>query len=217
MNEGSESWNERLRRLQINSGKSIGQLARETGIPRSTLGDYVHGKITDLNRISPERLDALYELTNDECFKYERTKIEMPERTPQSPEDFETMTGKILSNIMNEGKSGIDNLMEQFTEQMTGGQKLEAGLLKAQRYRPTPEQRAGAIMELLDVLSEEVDYFRTAPKVEKDVLVKRLQENPESFGYATQMLGIIYSGKSLDTWMLMAQPPSRLRNLRRDK
>ena len=68
-------------------------------------------------------------------------------------------------------------------------------------------------MELLDVLGEEVDYFRTASAEEKMVLIERLQSEPESFSYATQMLNVIYSGKKIDSWMLMAQPPSRIKRL----
>jgi hypothetical protein len=46
--------------------------------------------------------------------------------------------------------------------------------LKAQQY--TPQQRTDAVMELLEILAEEVDYFRTAPLDEKKILADRLQK-----------------------------------------
>jgi hypothetical protein len=203
------------------------QIEEQTGIPRSTFGDYVRGRISDLDRIAPGRLKVLYDLTGLDCFKYEVPKIEMLEpgrkpeyasRSREKAEEYVKADAKELSEIARQGKARIDKVVEKIAEQLRGGQRLGAGLLKYQQYKPSVHQRTEAIMELLDVLGEEVDYFRTAPENEKKVLVDRLQSEPESFGYVTQMLNIIYSGKKIDSWMLMAQPPSKIKKLtKRDK
>ncbi|MAH03786.1 hypothetical protein CMI39_03305 [Candidatus Pacearchaeota archaeon] len=209
-----KTWNDQLSRWYDDFKKSGKRMKDITKIPNSTFGDYIHGRSKDIDKISIERRKALYELTKLECFKYEEPKIEMNKPKDQS-------IGKYLSknnlegipDIARQGKKNIDEIINQITSQLKGREKLEAGLLKSQQYKPNVLQRTDAIIELLDVLSEEVDYFRTASDDEKNVLIKRLQKEPESFGYVTQMLNIIYSGKKIDSWMLMIQPPSKIKRL----
>lgn len=202
------NWNQQLSEWFSKSGKTITQINQETGIPKSTLGDYIHGKSKHLDRISPDRLKILHNLTGLTCFEYTSPKIEMSEPEKLTKGD---MGG--ISEIAKRGKDAIDRIVEKTTSELSGIQKLEEGLLKAQQYEPTTQQRADAIMELLDVLSEEIDYFRTAPEEEVKVLSQRLQEEPESFGYVSQILNILYSGKKLDSWMLLSQPPSKIKKI----
>jgi hypothetical protein len=235
------NWNEQLHEWYKNSGKSPKEILNETGIPKSTFRDYVSGRTSDLNKIAPERLKTLYDLTGLVCFKKETPNIPMPEAEKveksylnekkvlnefsealqesqyQSDQAFYKLLGDTVKDMMSTGKEGLDKILDDFSSKLSGGEKFQAGLLKSQRYQPSPTDRADAIMELLDVLSEEVDYFRTAPEKEKKILVERLQKDPESFGYASQMLSIIYSGKKLDSWMLMAQPPSKIKKIRNGK
>ncbi len=222
MLEENKTWNQQLEEWHKNSGKSIKEINEKFGIPSSTFRDYICGRIKNLGKIIPARLAILYELTGLECFKYESPKIQIsqPKETPEkllskfsNDTDSRLTFEKSISNIEKEGKKEIDKIVEQTTSKLKGMQKLEAGLLKTQRYNPTVYQRADAVMELLDVLSEEIDYFRTAPLKEKEILVKKLQKDPESYGYISQMLNIIYSGKKLDSWMLMAQSPSKIKRL----
>lgn len=231
-----KTWNQQLSEWYKDSGKSISQIVAECGIPQKSISEYINGTRTNLDRISLERKDVLYKLTGLECFKVKSPQIEMSEpkevdeKLPTNQygklKEFEqvltqpdlgSILGKTFSEIIQPVKEGLNKIIEQATSDLTGEQKLKTGLLKAQLYRPTTEQRTNAIMELLDILSEEIDYFRTAPDKEKQVLVERLQKEPESFGYITQMLNIIYGGKKLDSWMLMAQPPSKLKKIMRNK
>lgn len=208
-----QTWNEQLAAWFSAIGKSIGEISRESGIPRTSFKDYVRGRVKDLDRLSYQRIGLLYRLTGLKCFEHIGARIPIPEPTSEVPEtrgyirEIEA-TGRTL-------KQRVDQLVEQaITEcDLTGRERLEAGLLKARRYSPSPEQRVDAILELLDVLSEEVDYFRTAPDSEVDVLVGRLKKEPESFGYVTQMLNVIYSGKGRDNWMLLMQPPSKTKKI----
>jgi len=187
MSKKSETWNDQLREWYEHSGLTTREIFESAGLPRRTFKDYISGNIKNLDRLTDKNRKMLYELTGLDIF---------------NPEDQSRAERKVVS------RPGDD------TSQLSGMQKLEKGLLQAQRYRPSAQQRTDAIMELLDVLSEEVDYFRTASEDEKRVLVKRLQREPESFGYVSQMLNVIYKGQKLDSWMLMAQPPSRLKRLR---
>lgn len=195
MFSGSKTWNEELKEWYDSNSMSYSKIKEISGIPRSTFRDYIGGRITNLEKISPERKKALYNLTGLECFGDEK-------------DEYET-----LSRIIEEGKRGLEKLAEELALKLTGSQKLKSGLLKIQIYQPSAQQRVDAIMELLDVLSEEVDYFRSASEEEKKILVERLQKEPESFGYVSQILNIIYSGKNINSWMLMTQPPSKLKRI----
>lgn len=223
MGETSEgkTWNQELVGWFEKSGKSFKNIKDESGIPRSSFSDYIHSRVTDLGRISSERLGVLYSLTGLECFKYETPRIEVSEPRERVPKEYggaqegssRVGQGRHIVDMAKQKKGDIERTVDQAASQLTGRERLEAGMLKAQRYSPEVGERADAIMELLDVLGEEIDYFRTAPENEKKVLIERLQEEPESFGYVSQMLNIIYGGKKMDSWMLMVQPPSKIKRL----
>ncbi len=218
--EASKTWNEQLADWCKNSGKNISELAREAGINPDTFKEYVSGRrVKNIGGINPEKRDALYKLTGLEFFKYQGARIEISSPKPYQEvnKQEEASLGSVISELARKGKESIDKIVEQTSSELRGNQKLEQGLLKAQQQKPTAEKRTEAIIELLDVLAEEVDYFRTAPAYEKKLLTERLQKEPESFGYITQMLNIIYNGKQIDSWMLMAQPPSKIKRLREQR
>jgi hypothetical protein len=225
-----KTWNQQFADWRKTSGKSIVQISKETQINDSTIGDYLHGRIKDLSKVSKERVYSLYKATGLECFKceeYQTPRIPVP-GTEQESENYEKRKGgrpkgsknrpkgtqiENVSDLIRVGKEGIDRIVETIASQLSSYETVNYGLLKAQQYRPSAAQRVNAIMETLDVLAEEVDYFRTAPESEKKLLVEKLQDDPQSFGYATQMLNIIYSGKKVDSWMLMVQPPSKTKRI----
>lgn len=129
-------------------------------------------------------------------------------RPPVVEAEAESRVG--VADVVKKGIEGIERIVSEATAGLSGSEKLRAGLLKFQLYRKTAGERADVIMELLNVLSEEVDYFRTASREERRVLVERLKRDPDSFGYVTQMLNVLYKGEKIDSWMLMAQPPSKI-------
>ena len=229
----SKTWNEQLKIWYKASGKSVIALAKDIGIPRSTFEEYIYGRMKNISRIKPDRLGKLYDYTKLECFKYEGSqspRIPVPGEEDYGREDKnpgknvggrpkgsknkpkETRIENI-SDLIRTGRIGIDRIVENIAVQLSAYETVRQGMLKSQRYKPSTEERADAIMETLDILAEEVDYFRTAPDDEKKILVDRLQADPQSFGYASQMLNIIYGGKKLDSWMLMAQPPSKIKRI----
>ena len=69
MAEESKTWNQQLSEWYHHSGKTLKQIQDEYGINQDTLGDYVRGKIKNIDRISPERRLILYNLTGLDCFK----------------------------------------------------------------------------------------------------------------------------------------------------
>ena len=167
MEEESKTWNQQLAEWYHNSGKTISQISAEAGITRGTFSNYINSYIRHLSRVSPEKRRILYKLTGLECFKDEYQKIEMSKpKKYQEPSPIEQSELKILTSEVLEhakkGKESIDSVVEQTTSHLPGREKLELGLLKAQRYAPTAQQRTNAIMELMDILAEEIDYFRTA-------------------------------------------------------
>lgn len=222
MADSNLNWNAELAKWCQGSGKSLGAISRESGIPRTSFSEYVKGTVKDLGKLSKERKDALYKLTSLECFKAGYPALNLNQavgaEAPQvdgknySPKINAPADGESIKEIVKTCRKGIENIVGMATSDLSGIQKLKSGLLKSQQYGAN--ERADAIMELLDVLSEEIDYFRTAKIEEKEILTSKLKNDPESFGYVSQMLNIIYQGKKLDSWMLMAQPPSKMRRLR---
>ncbi|VVB77857.1 Uncharacterised protein [uncultured archaeon] len=207
--ELEKNWNEELRDWYKKGERSMEQISRETGIPRPTLRDYIAGAITDLDRVSGERRMQLYNLTGLEFFKVEEGYEKKPNLVPGRK--------KKRSKIVIENKNTRKKESIIIQNNLTGIQKLEAGLLKCQEYKPSYEKRADAVMELLDVLAEEIDYYRSASSNERSVLVDRLKKDPESFSYVTQILNVIYQGKQMDAWMMMIEAPSKIKRIRRER
>lgn len=203
----SKTWSQQLAEFVSKSGKTASQVAREMGFKDSTFRDYVSGRQSKLESISPERRKILYLKTRLECFKTEDST---------SPATQEPNLDSAVSELFKLGRDGVERIVTQLVSQLNTDKTSKLALLKAKLYHPSAEQRTSMIMELLDVLCEEVDYFRTSPAEETKVLVDRLQKEPASFGYVTQMLNVIYGGKAIDSWMRQAQPPSKLKKMMRE-
>lgn len=209
------TWNAQLSSWYKSSGLTPTQIKDKTGIPKSSWSDYVSGKITDLGRVSPDRRKILLELTGLEVFRYHGPRIDMgaPKASPNGSSRDKTPG----PSAYDAGRQKLETAVDEATSDLSGDERFRSGLLKAQRYTPKPEERAQAILELLDVLAEEVDYFRTAPDNEQAMLVEALQSGPESYTYASQMLEIMIRGDQTKSWMTFAQPPSKLRRLNRGR
>ncbi len=213
--EEQKTWNQQFAEWCRNSGKNLMQISQEIGIPYNTLFNYKNADVKNVDKISPGRRDILYKTTGLECFKCtQRIEILEPKKykEPTHVRKLKSIGSEIL-DAARKGKESIDRVVEEAISKIPGREKLEAGLLKAQRYNPDAKQRADAIMEILDILAEEVDYFRTAHNGDKGILIERLKKEPESFGYVSQMLNILYKGEGVDKWMLMAQPPSKIKRV----
>ena|SRR3989338_612173 len=210
MESSTKPWNEQLVEWYKSSGKSFSEIKKATGIPKSTLGEYLKGAYKNLSKISPERRSVLYNITGLECLKYEGPLIEIGE-----PKKIEKLPLEVAEDIgkINQAKKDLSTLVKKTGEKLTGMQKLEKGLLKIQQYRPSVQERADAIMQLIEVLSEEADYFRTASYEERKFMSETLKKDSESFIYVSKILNILYSGGAFDTWMQITQPPSKLKNI----
>src|SRR3989344_8801490 len=199
--EYSKSWNQKLNEWFSKSGKKVSDIEK-IGLHSGTFYDYRTGRIKDLSKVSWRNKKILYELTGLECFNIENH----PEN--QRNEDWRRA-------VMGESLTGLEEAVRDLRR---AARIIEATLeekghlvIKARVYSPTPEERADGVMQLIDILAEEVDYYRTATAEERQALVSGLQADPSSFGYVTQMLNAIYNGKSIDSWMMMAQAPSKVR------
>jgi len=216
------NWNAQLKQWCESQGKRLSDIAKEIGMPRQSLHNYAEGVSTEIDRISGERRMQLYAATGIEAFKVEGGYTPKPTLIPGNRKG-KKRTQRIVDTSRAHGR--IEDTSRTYEkvdpsvvrDGLTGIQKLEAGLLQFQQYRPSPEKRAEAVLELIDVLAEEVDYYRSASAEERRVLVERLKQNPESFGYATQILNVLYQGKQIDSWMMMAQPPSKIRRIRGER
>jgi hypothetical protein len=215
-------WNDQLAEWVRASGKSITDLGREFGLPRTTLKNYVGGEVSKLDKVSYENRRKLYEMTKLECFKCEApacSKSGLESATEKyHGSEIGGPSAEEIRKFAQFGKMRIESLVDNLKEALgfDGYTRLKAGILKAQTYSPDARERADAIVELIEVLGNEVDYFRTANQDERQILNKKLRENSDSLGYATQMLNIIYNGKGMDSWMLLSQPPAKVRQIMRN-
>jgi hypothetical protein len=183
----------------LGSPKVRGRIVKEAGLSTENIFRYANGSVQNLDRISEETRIKLYKLSGLEFFKVEGIEVK------------EFSSYAVRTDYNQESDKNTESIDHS---NLTGIQKLEAGLLKFQEYKPSAQKRADAVMELIDVLAEEVDYYRTSNNEERNALVERLKESPESFGYVTQILNILYQGKQLDSWMLMAEAPSKAKRNR---
>ncbi len=92
------NWNKELEAWVGASGKTPAQISDDSKIPRGTLGDYISGRITNLDKISPERLKVLYELTGLEVFYRERVQIKFPD-TPKEPTFRHVDDGELAARV----------------------------------------------------------------------------------------------------------------------
>ncbi len=76
-----------------------------------------------------------------------------------------------------------------------------------QQYNPTLEQRISTVKLAIDIINEELDYFREAPQEEREKLGKGI--DTESFGYMINVLGSINKGQNFETFFRTFSPPSR--------
>jgi hypothetical protein len=178
----------------------------------------VSGEVNKLEKVSYESRRKLYEMTKMECFRCEAS-VSDSAKTYSPPEGFIREESDIISGQLRKVAESYKRAINEVSNDLCqifgleGLLKLKAGLMKTQRYHPDARERSDAIIELIETLGNEVDYFRTAREDERQILNKKLRENSDSLGYATQMLNVIYSGKGIDSWMLMSQPPARVRKM----
>jgi hypothetical protein len=215
--QSEQSWNEQLKEWYIKQGtmRERGKIAKKYGLTADEVGRYTRGDASKLDKISATTRVKLYRMTGLDFFREGLPDYLFKDEEKPKQERKQAYHDSDLSQIARIAKQGIDKIVEQTTSQLSGGQKLELGLLKSQSYKPSAEQRADAVIQLLDILAEEIDYYRAASENERQVLVDRLQKDPESFGYITQMLNVIYQGKQIDSWMMMVQPPSKTKRILR--
>ena len=206
----NKTWNQQLRDWYVNQGTAYQRSGkiRDIGIPRKTMNNYINGKTKNLSNISSERKQILYSLTGLEIFNTEK-----PQSQLDSEHVFDYSENAEFSEAISELQNGLTQLVQSTVEKLglPNNERLRQGLTKSQQYQASAEQRADGVMELLDMVAAEVDYFRTASEDETKILVDKLKADPDSFGYATQMINILYEGKQINNWMLIAQPPTKLR------
>jgi hypothetical protein len=220
-----KTWNQQLAEALKKKGLTPSQALKTPELrntfKRSTLDDMIYNRTKNLHLVAPKRILALYKLTNLGIFR--EAYIQVTKQDPKSAAGFELEErtkplkyGEGLSQLtseVDEIKKKVDGLVERLTDQLPGQLKLKHGLLKVQRYSPSAEQRADALMEVLDLGAEIVDYFRTASGSERQILVKKLKRNPESYGYLTKMLNVLYKDEGVESWMRTMQPPHRVKKV----
>tara|TARA_Y100000310_G_scaffold311388_1_gene357603 strand:+ start:1087 stop:1716 length:630 start_codon:yes stop_codon:yes gene_type:complete len=201
-------WHEELKEYLEGTGKTVSELAKESGIPYSSMTRLYRGSITDIGRVHKKRRRELYDFTGLEVLKSYLDDSDVSERSTGKGLDAEQ-----IARDAREGKEAIDGVVERVTAGLSGGEKLKAGLLRVQRYTPDAKQRARGVAELLDVLAEEVHYYTHATSEERKALMAELKGDAgESYRYAAQLLNIVFDG-GMESWMALTQPPARIRKI----
>ncbi len=224
-----KSWNQKLEEWFKSSGLKIADVER-AGLSSGTFYDYRTGRITDLSRVSEGNRRKLYSLTHLDCFKVEGyeggddlAKEAIDSAVVGADDAFvEHITGSKRRTRSESGnkslESSTDNLSSAIHDLRRAARVLEQAveasgerIVKVRVYEPTSDERADSVMQLIDLLAESIDHYRTATSDERQVLVDKLKADPSSFGYVTQMINAFYKGENIDSWMMMAQPPSKIR------
>ncbi|MFH1307535.1 MAG: helix-turn-helix transcriptional regulator [archaeon] len=151
---------------------TIKELAEATGIPRSTLSDYLNKKATNLKRVADKRKDLLYRITGLDVF---RTGAPLEEDS------------KPYSEV-----GGYEQLMEKFSAAVSELSQIEKIL--SQNYpervkQITAKQRASDIVELFKDAAGLILSFNTASNNEIQILMDKLKENREVYMTIVRAVG----------------------------
>ena len=188
-----------------NKGISLSDFSKNCGIAMDTLNKYL-----DRKSIRPD------------------AKIRIIKKLKEyaSKETGDIMTGAwgdSIASIVEEAEIPTDesDLIRKFADVSSNIEALRNELTKActndkgvkllrERYAPSVDVRIKTIDTALQVIGEELDYFRQAPSEERAALVEGT--DPDLFGYIVNVLGGMHQKQSWETVLRLYPPPNRIRS-----
>ncbi|MBI2449186.1 hypothetical protein HYV49_02730 [Candidatus Pacearchaeota archaeon] len=195
---------------------TIAEVAEKMGDQYDSIKDLLRGR---KKIFSEERRIKLYEVTHLPILK---ESIEPLERTYKKSNEQKVLTTKnlpevkdvaiyrtldsivaILNNIENDFRNIKITLTQQF--QNNASQFLN-------NYRPSHKERMQIVETAIDILVEQVDYYKTAPQQERKELVKYLDDlgEVERWGYVVNIIDKIHQpGNTPDTFCRTFNSPKK--------
>ena len=179
---------------------------KDIKVNKSTLHNFLAGRI---KYPQGKICGRLYTFTGLECFKTNEVEVVPAEKTPQ-----EQVSGPqgLVSTILNIERD-LGSIKIALAQQSSS---YEAAQL-LQKYVPTPQERTQLVEIAIDVLVDQMDYFKTSPQEEREALVRHLRElgEVERWGYVVNLLqGINKAGNTPDTFARMLEVPKKTKRNR---
>ncbi len=185
---------------------SIDQFARDKGFDRGTIRYFISG---EHSKMKPRIQQKVYEVTRLECFNNsELTKISKPQIKEETMKEETTSD---LTERLSRISEGLESLKLEFAQNIS---KYEASQLLRER-EPTLEERMKTVETVIDILVEQINYYKTAPQEERESLVRHLRDLDEidRWGYVVNIMhGLAKPGNTPDTFARSLEPPPKKYN-----
>jgi len=209
-----ESWNKQFKAWFDMQTKYLTKsaLARDLGLGKSTVKDYLSGSIQNLDKVSKDAKFKLYQITELDCFKFEGIDAYKPKeelvKEKQPTRKEETYSGiKELLDKMGGVSNNLAGIRQDFAKRFPD---------KVKEYDTA--QASERVIEGLEQVAMYLEPFRIGTKEQRDELIKRLKERgSETYAYIDQMIKIFESGRDMEAFIKLAQPPHILRRIRGKK
>ena len=254
------SWNQQLA-IWVGNDRERKQLLGEK-ISRSTLTDYLSGRITNLNGMNLGTRAFLYKITGIESFGFEgyvdpeevdADKIKRGEQSLKAIDILLSRFNKTRTDlatdadvnrdavsyliggktIKEEARDKIFSRLNMYVRESSKSSALETHDTEtstqhqratledlAQRldevrriighlganYTPTEKERKQIVANAIDILAEQMNYYRQAPQKERENLAASLDTS--LWGWVTNILGGIQKREGIpETWARNIRPP----------
>jgi len=208
-----KSWNQRLREWYKQSGMTLAQIQEKTSIPQSTFRDYLKGRTIDLRKVSQERRQALCQLTGYEFFIADETELTKYCIVPTDKKnELLKESDSDLTKILVDIEKNLYGIKLSLAQQLSSPEVLH--LIRSQ-YSQNSHERMRTVETAIDILVEQVDYFRTTSQSERVKLVKYLKElgEIERWGYVVNIVDNLTKTDGIpDTFLRSMNPPKKIDN-----
>ena len=211
---------EEIRKWRESNNISIADVARKMEAPYEAIKDLLRGRIKYL---SDDRRNKLYEITRLEILnepveplsegyiKLQADKSKTDKELTRSEPSVPLREGKrnditrLLKNIEGSLKSLKIDLAQKASS-------YDAADLLKEDYKPTYEERVRVVETAIDLLVEQINYFKSSPQGERENLVRYLRDlgEIERWGYVVNVFGgITKQGNTPDTFARTLDSPQK--------
>ena len=197
-------WNDLLKAwYEQQPGLSMEKLAREVGIPRTSLGKLIGGRKDNLDELELDRRARIYQRTNLDVFRFDGWESYIGS-SPSSTSDE-------LSQPKKEGERDLFASLAKVERELRRVQRTLHEGHPAVYKNYNAQQRAEYVGDLLEQLAESLEFFRTGTNDDRKTFLDSLRPYGETYAYVRQMIETIQQGNPSERYMLTIQPPHFMR------
>lgn len=189
---------------------SVDQFAKASKIHSSTIYDFLGRRIKSPRSNVKQRL---YAASNLACFNQDRKlSVETPVERPSALVAEPREKGGLLETLLHIEEE-LSNVKYSLTQNLSS---YEAAKL-LQNREPNVRERMQLVEVAIDILVDQMNYFKTSSQEEREALVKHLREldEVERWGYVVNILsGIHKPGNTPDTFARTLEAPQKARRIK---